>query len=222
LYTRKDDESGNRVAALCIVILERKIAWGNIHRPCSNIIMKISKLIAILIFSFAGINAQEIPDGVRYKKATDAVNSETKTNLENALASESFPTDLFGDVMLLGPEVWKSLQHTSENLLLDTKPVLLVVSGVSAEGKTLRTDDERKAFWKLFRSKYPNLRDGKVRKGKADEIAYYWATIPFDIEEPFWVIDTGTDRFITNFSASGGKSRLLWIDRVDDLKALKP
>ena len=45
--------------------------------------MKISTLIAVLLL-FASINAQEIPDGVRYKKAPDAINNATKANLENA------------------------------------------------------------------------------------------------------------------------------------------
>jgi hypothetical protein len=104
-------------------------------------------------------------------------------------------------------------------------PVTLIVPGppsFSAEGKRIRTDDERKAFWTLFRTKYPNLKDGKVRKGNAQEISYYWATIPFDIEEPFWVIDSGSDRFVAHFRVTDGKARLFWIDRVGDLQTLKP
>jgi hypothetical protein len=104
-------------------------------------------------------------------------------------------------------------------------PVTVIIPGqppITAEGKRIRVGDELNAFWKLFRSKYPSFKDGKVRKGNAQEISYYWATIPFDIEEPFWVIEAGNDRFIADFTVTGGQPRLLWIDRVDELAALRP
>jgi hypothetical protein len=53
--------------------------------------MKISTLIVVLLFSSASINAQEIPNGVRYKKAPDAINNAAKAILENALTSDSLP-----------------------------------------------------------------------------------------------------------------------------------
>ncbi|HEX6188305.1 MAG TPA: hypothetical protein VFZ40_09505 [Pyrinomonadaceae bacterium] len=187
--------------------------------------MKTLKIIAVLLFACITAYSQEVPKGVRYKKASDAVNNAAKTNLETALASDSLPTDFFGDVTVAGPMLWKSLKPSADQLLLKAMPVTLIVPGpqsFSAEGKRIRTDDERKAFWTLLRSKYPNLKDGKVRKGNAQEISYYWATIPFDIEEPFWVIEAGADRFIAHFSMTSGQPRLFWIDRVGDLQTLKP
>lgn len=184
--------------------------------------MKNSILIAVIVFSVLGINGQEIPDGVRYKKAPDAVNNATKASLESALSSDSLPKNVFGDVTVVGPMLWKSLKPSADKRLQNTMPLILIVSGQSVEGKRIGSGDELEAFWKLFRSKYPGLKDGKIRKGNVQEISYYWATIPFDIEEPFWVIEAGTDRFITNFTINDGKPRLLWIDRVDDLKSLMP
>jgi hypothetical protein len=187
--------------------------------------MKTFKILAALLFVCATAYGQEIPNGVRYKKAPDAVNNAAKSNLETALASDSLPINFFGDVTVVGPMLWKSLKPSADQLLLKTMPVTLIVPGppsFSAEGKRIRTDDERKAFWTLFRTKYPNLRDGKVRKGNAQEISYYWATIPFDIEEPFWVIESGSDRFVAHFRVTDGQARLFWIDRVGDLQTLKP
>ena len=117
--------------------------------------------------------------------------------------------------------LWKSLKPSADKRLLDTKPVILIVSGGSVEGKRIRSGDELEAFWKLL-SQRVSISQGRQGTGNAQEISYYWATIPFDIEEPFWVIESGTDRFITNFTVTGGKPRLLWIDRVDDLKSLRP
>jgi hypothetical protein len=189
------------------------------------IVMKTFRTLAALLFVCATAYGQEIPNGVRYKRAPDAVNNAAKANLETALASDSLPINFFGDVTVVGPMLWKSLKPSADQLLLKTMPVTLIVPGppsFSAEGKRIRTDDERKAFWTLFRTKYPNLKDGKVRKGNAQEISYYWATIPFDIEEPFWVIDSGSDRFVAQFRVTDGQARLFWIDRVGDLQTLKP
>ena len=187
--------------------------------------MKISHTVALLFLICSSAFAQEIPNGVRYKKAPDAVNNAAKTNLETALASEALPPNFFGEVTVVGPMLWKSLKPSADQVLLSTLPVTLIVPGqnsFSAEGKRLRTDDERNAFWKLFRNNFPAFKDGKVRKGNAQEISYYWATIPFDIEEPFWVIEAGADRFIAHFSMTAGQPRLFWIDRVGDLQTLKP
>jgi len=183
------------------------------------------KIVAAVLFACTTAYNQEIPNGVRYKKASDAVNNAAKANLETALASDSLPTNFFGEVTVVGPMLWKSLKPSADQLLLKTMPVTLIVPGpqsFSADGKRIRTDEERKAFWTLLRSKYPNLKDGKVRKGNAQEISYYWTTIPFDIEEPFWVIESDTDRFIVNFRVADGQVRLFWIDRVGDLQTLKP
>lgn len=187
--------------------------------------MKTFKILVALLFVCATAYGQEIPNGVRYKKAPDAVNNAAKADLEAALASDSLPANFFGEVTVVGPMLWKSLKPSADQLLLKTLPVVLMVPGppsFAAEGKRIRTDDERKAFWTSFRTQYPNLKDGKVRKGKADEISYYWATIPFDIEEPFWVIESGSDRFVAHFRVTDGQARLFWIDRVGDLQTLKP
>ena len=185
----------------------------------------ISNLIALLLLSFSISYGQEIPSGVRYKKAPDAVNDLAKGNLEKALTSDSVPANFFGEVTVVGPMLWKSLKPTADEVMLATMPVALIIPGpqsVSAEGKRVRTENERISFWKLFRSKYPDIKSAKVRKGNAQEISYYWATIPFDIEEPFWVIEAGPDRFVAHFRVVEEKPVLFWIDRVDDLGTLKP
>jgi len=69
--------------------------------------------------------------------------------------------------------------------------------------------------------KYPGLRKGMVRPARANEISFYWATIPFDIEEPFFAIETPTDVFVANLRFEKETVTLFWIDRVDDLRKLK-
>lgn len=182
--------------------------------------------VATFLLSVSSAFSQEIPRGVNYKRASESVNALAKANLELALVnSDSVPPDFFGEAVVVGPLLWKALKPSAEKLLLDAKPVVVMVQvpvAVAAEGKRILTDDERKAFWKLLHITYSKLKAGTVRKGNAEEIGYYWATIPFDIEEPFWVVDVGAERFIAHFQVKGEKPRLFWIDRVGDLRTLKP
>jgi uncharacterized protein len=70
--------------------------------------------------------------------------------------------------------------------------------------------------------RFPALSSAKVRKAKANKISYYWATIPFDIEEPFFTIEAGPDVFIAQITQNKSRMALFWIDLVRDLRALKP
>src|SRR5215472_11564982 len=108
--------------------------------------MRIPHTLAIVLLLCVTAVGQEIPNGVRYKKATDAVNNAARANLEAALASESLPSNFFGDVTVIGPMLWKSLKPSADQILLRTMPVTMIVPGAnsfSAEGKRIRTDEER-------------------------------------------------------------------------------
>ena len=190
--------------------------------------MKLSRvsLPVLVLLAFCTAYGQEIPKGVNYKKASEEVNALAKTNLEKALAgSDSLPPELFGEVVVVGPMLWKALKPSAEKALIDAKRVLVIVPGpvtVQGEGRKILTDDERKAFWKVFRARFSKLKDAKVRKANPEEISFYWAEIPFDIEEPFWVVDVDGDRFVLDFEIKEGQPRLFWIDLVGDFGSLKP
>ena len=190
--------------------------------------MKLSNtlLLTTFLLFIPSAHSQEIPKGVNYKRASEAMNALAKANLEHALvSSETVPPDFFGKVVVVGPLLWKALKPSADQALLDANPVVIMVqtpSPVAAEGKRILTDDERQAFWNLLHATYNQLKEGSVRKWNAEEISYYWATIPFDIEEPFLVVDVGTERFIAHFQVKEEKPRLFWIDRVGDLRPLKP
>jgi hypothetical protein len=187
--------------------------------------MKLIGLLAIFYLAAIGYG-QEIPNGVRYKKTTDEINNLAKSGLEAALTTSSeLPGDgFFGGVMVVGPTLWKAAKPRADQHLLNTKPVIIVVSGkspITTEGRAIRTKDEKKSFWIRLKSDYPGLKNATVRKAKKDEILYFWATIPFDIDEPFLVIEAGSVRFIANFQIKEGKPELFWIDVVDDLEKLR-
>lgn len=169
-------------------------------------------------------HGQDVPSGVTYKRATAEVNAKAKVELESALTADQAPTVFLGDVISCGPMLWNDLKSSREPLLKDSTPVTMMLSlpePLKAEGRGLRTQEQRNLFWRLVLEKFPQLKHGTVRVAKPNEIQYYWATIPFDIEEPFFAIETPTDIFIANLRTSGGATTLFWIDRVDDLRKLK-
>ena len=183
-------------------------------------------IVSTLLLSLYPVAAQDVPRGVTYKTTSEAMNSLAKSRLEQALASpDKLPSDLFGEVTVCGALLWRSLKLSADRVLLESKPIIMMVQvpePLQAEGKRILTVEERASFWRLFVAKYPKLKGATVRKGKAEEISYYWATIPFDIEEPFYVVDTGSERFVAHFKVKDSAPLLFWIDVVGDLRTLKP
>ena len=168
-----------------------------------------------------GPGTNQIPDGVHYKPASDALNASALALIKQSLLpGNDPPKGFFDSAVTCGPSLWKMLQPSSDKVLLDSKLVVVVVNSVQTEGRGLITDEQRQSFWKLLLTKYPAIQAAAIRKSNAEEIKYYWATIPFDIEEPFFTIDTGAAKLIVNFRVENGKPKLFWIDQVGDLQKL--
>ena len=186
-------------------------------------------LIAVLVFVFGTLNismgvGQDIPKGVNYKKASPEINAKAKTALEQALSATEVPTNFLTEVISCGPILWNDLKSSQELLSKDSTRVTMFLSvpdPLQAEGRGFRTQEQRDRFWKLVLGKFPELSKGTVRPAQANEIQFYWATIPFDIEEPFFAIETQGNVFVANLRFNNGKPVLFWLDRVDDLRTLK-
>lgn len=188
-------------------------------------VLPLRLLLAVsLAVSPALSHAQDIPQGVHYKKAPAEVNARAKAALTQALSGDSAPARFFDSSVMCGPMLWHDLKSSHEALSKDSTPVNMTLPGqqtIQAEGRGLRTPESKTFFWKLVLEKYPALRKGIVRPAKPSEIQYYWYTIPFDIEEPLFAIETPDDVFIVNLTMEGGAPALFWLDRVDDLQKLK-
>ena len=151
------------------------------------------------------------------------MNAAAESGLESALTPDSTPEFWVGHCS--HPMLWKALKPSGDEVLLASKPLIVTIQNpviVMAEGKRILTPDERQSFWHLLLKQYPGLKTSKARKAHADEISYYWATIPFDIEEPFFVIEADSQRFILNLRNKDNKFTLFWIDVVGDPRTLKP
>lgn len=186
--------------------------------------LEIALVLTLGVLCVAKCAGQDVPNGVNYKKASAETNAKAKGELERALAATEIPTSFLSDVISCGPILWNDLKADQESLSKDSTPVTMVLSvpdPIKAEGRGFRTQEQRNRFWKLVLNKYPGLRKGVVRPAQANEIQFCWATIPFDIEEPFFAIETPTDIFIANLKFVNGTATLFWLDRVDDLRKLR-
>ena len=188
----------------------------------------ILAIVCMATFFVHTERAQEIPAGVRYKKTTDEINQKAKQILEDALAQKADAVNIeaFSDsAIVCGPLLWDSMKDSAGTVLRGGKTMIHVIPAQPApirkEGKAFINADQSTAFWKLFIEKIRANNSIKVRKAETAEIAYFWATIPFDIEEPLLVADFGKMKVVVNFSTKNGKPKIFWIDIVGDLKALK-
>jgi TPR repeat protein len=194
--------------------------------------MKALRLLLLLVAAIApSMPAQsvpsggvDIPKGVNYKKASDEVNAKARELMAKALANKAeSKAQLLSDTFTCGPMLWKVLKPIADKTLLDSKPATGVIQNPTptpTEARGLITDAQRKSFWAVLLKRYPALSTATIRKADPREISYYWATIPFDIEEPFFAIDAGADTFIANFIMKDNKPALFWIDLVGDLHTL--
>ncbi len=194
--------------------------------------LKHSSMIFLAIVSMATFlalpaRAQEIPAGVRYKKTTDEINQKARQILEDALAQKADAVNIeaFSDsAIVCGPLLWDALKDSASNVLRGGKTMIHIIPArptpIRKEGKAFINPDQMSAFWKLVIEKIKANSTFTVRKAESAEISYFWATIPFDIEEPLQIADLGKLKVLVNFSTKNGKPKIFWMDIVGDLKAL--
>jgi hypothetical protein len=169
--------------------------------------------------------SQEIPPGVKYKPAPNAVNVAAKVKLEKALANGAvFPGDLPDKhAVMCGPMLWKFLKPSADKRLLQATFIIMNVRTreglIVTEGRRLLGEEELQSFWKTLMTNFPALQTGNVRKPTTREISYFWATSFLDIDEPFFAIDAGSQTFVAHIGQE--ETGLYTFDLVGDLRDLK-
>jgi hypothetical protein len=170
------------------------------------------------------LNGQDVPNGVTYKRASKAVDSKAKSSLELMLKEPTkAPAWFVGNLVTVGPTLWKEIDPTSDNRFGDTGRFMLMIQTsrpFTVQGGVLRTEAAREAFWDALWKLHPELASASVRKAKASELSYYWAMIPYDIAEPFFTLDAGEKQFIVNIIYDKKEISSVWIDLVGDLESL--
>ncbi len=61
-----------------------------------------------------------------------------------------------------------------------------------------------------------------IRKLGPDELSLYWAMIPFDIQEPIYILEAGDKRFLLNLIADKDKFSVMWVDELSKIRIESP
>ncbi len=149
-----------------------------------------------------------------------STNTKVKLSIEKAFHSHDVSL-LFGKRIICGPGLWTLIGQKPliSNLGLADVKFNVPVTSSNKEGKTqffkgalFQTEREISLLATTLNT-LPNLKSIKVRKINKKEAEIYWAMIPYDIEEPVFMVTSGnTLRFLVDFDTKNNK--IFWIDEL--------
>jgi|GEM_PF-2940078 len=154
------------------------------------------------------LRVEVVPAGVRYHFADDAIVMQYGEKLNAFIEQEDM--NLVGSTLLVWPGMWSLISGDVGEL--KGLPLSCAVSGITGDGspaflngkacmEAASINTATAAVLKYIKS------DGSwsIRAMNPEEMVKWWAYIPFDIEEPTFLIQTegGRYKFIVAFSKSG-------------------
>lgn len=163
-------------------------------------------------------NEFRVPKGIVYKPADDATNARFRKRLETVFAPDYSGNDLiFDETVVCGPFLWKDLLK-AQVMDPDTGfPVIMVVpQGKEAIELKARGIKPRAAIDTLetyIRTLLAEDGGFTVRKLNPNEMSIYWSMIPYDIEEPVFILDSRNHTMLVDFAGYS----ILHVDDYQDI-----
>ena len=187
----------------------------------------VGRLVCVLFCLLSGTccfaqRSIEVPPGVRYKAASTEVNERAKKTLVEffgAPMKSEIPDDAFAQMAICGPLLWSRLRGLPEMQALTKGRVMVnmpiyergkAVRQQQMEGKLFQDKAEIREFWKALCKAVRRDENFTIRRPSKLELEIYWAMIPYDIEEPIFVVESERHSFLIDFA--GGKDCMFWID----------
>lgn len=159
-------------------------------------------------------NDVAIPDGVVYKKTTNAINEQAKKAILNELKNSTYT--FFDKLLYCGPNFWDHYKSNPKIGAIEKGNIDFQVPQpdgkiIIKNGKLIQNKDDYRIIWEQIVKDFnsPNL---TIRKLNTDELKYYWSIIFFDIEEPIFVIENTKLKIILDLNE---KSNLLFIEALN-------
>jgi hypothetical protein len=182
--------------------------------------MKRSLICPVIIFLCnLSLSAQtvDIPDGVKYAYASDKVNEKAKALITKEITKPSYK--LYKKLLFVGPNLWNryksipELQEIVGNALFkvptyDEKGKLIKMD--TLQGKLIQDEKEFRLLWNQVVKDLAG-KEFVLRKLTHDELQYYWINIPFDIEEPIYIVEANNIKLLVDVSKD---DKLEWLDEV--------
>jgi len=175
-------------------------------------------------------NKVQIPEGVTYKSASKETNARGEQKISKVFTgspTEKEVRELFGQFLICGPFLWKRIKDDPHVAKIKTGvahfkvPVFdngRIASTQEWEGKLFQNEQEIAAFWAAFKANY-KLEDLVLRKLNSTELRIYWAMIPYDIEEPVFILQTKSAKILLQLTKS--KLELAWMDDYQNVSFRK-
>ncbi len=164
---------------------------------------------------------QEIPKGVRYKKADASVNVRAKKKLHAIFDGRPTLANFDGVAkmpLLLGPGLWNAMKKAVAADFKTAKKSFFMVPNATGyqklEGRIPRTPDQLETAWLCITGLAEKSGKATIRKAKAGELSYYWALISYNLEEPIYVVDCGRTKLIFDFDDNAKDPRPFFVDIV--------
>jgi hypothetical protein len=165
----------------------------------------------------------EVPPGIVYKPvdaATDAKARQAITEAFSAGAPQVFA--LLTDPVICGAAYWSAIKgdpaiHAAATIPSHFKfPAGPTGQVQTMEGATFKEAAARQVL--AGRLAADVGKDPALRKLRPDELRVYWAMIPFDIEEPLYILEVGKKRFLLNLQRHEEQFSVMWVDEISAYK----
>ncbi len=153
---------------------------------------------------------------VVYKPATIEANDAALTAVESLFRSNGeVKTEYLASKIICGPALWQMIKLAPNIAVLDLTPATAVVpldNGQFQEfnGALFQSNEEKLELIETIRSILSKAQF-EVRYLNEREKQIYWGLIPYDIEEPIFILDNGERNILVDFIWSDGVAKLFWI-----------
>jgi hypothetical protein len=172
----------------------------------------LSLILALSYFTSYAQNEEKItiPKGIVYKYCDKKIVDKAKLLITENL-SDSTKYDLCDKLLIVGPVLWNRFKNIEILNKIENGNTTFNVDKKQYTGKMTQDIADTKKVWKEL-IKEINGEKFIIRKLTEKELQYYWAVISFDIDEPLFVVETSTHKYILNLLKKNLK--LMWLDEV--------
>lgn len=173
----------------------------------------ICLLAVVLVTTYS---ASVVGSEIVYKSAPVETNELAMQSAERLFRSTDTVQleDLAGRI-ICGPGLWRMIKDVPNISELDPVGATSVVDDGGGgfqkfEGALFQTEEQRTELIDIVRHILTDS-EFQIRKPNEHELRVYWSLIPYDIEEPIYILDNGARRLLVDFVVTDESAQLFWI-----------
>jgi hypothetical protein len=160
----------------------------------------------------------DVPPDLRYKAVSGAVNGAARRKLTAAFGAADAASlgALVSSFVAVGPGLWRSLEAMPDATSAGIPSTFMVPLGPDPknaqrlEGRSYLDAENAAGLARLLASALPKGAKPKVRRPSRLELEILWRLVPFDLEEPIFVVEVGPRSLLAILDPKTLK--LTWID----------